>query len=253
MSSWRQRRKFFYLGSVVLVLLIAVGTPAYLKLYKPASCVDHVRNQGEEGIDCGGPCANVCSFSTIDPIVRWARAFPVTTGNYSAVAYIENPNTDATVSSIAYNFRFYDDQNILLAEKNGVTFIPAKKAFPIFETNINTGVRQIKKTFFEFTSIPNWQKATSPVPTLDIISKNITGEAVAPKLSVVIGNGNLAPVVNIAVTAILYDKDDNAIASSQTLLERIGGQGTAEAIFTWPAPFSAGVARIEVFPRIYPN
>lgn len=253
MSSWRQRRKFLYLGSVAAVLLVVIGVPAYLKLYKAPTCFDNTQNQGEEGVDCGGSCSTVCSFSAIDPIIHWARAFPITPGNYTAVAYIENPNTDAAVSNISYNFKFYDDQNVLLGERNGTTFIPAKKTFPIFENNINTGERQIKKTFFEFIQVPNWQKAVNPVPLLTVVSKEVTNENVAPKLSSVIRNPNLVSINNIEVVAVLYDSDDNAIASSETIIDSIAKESTSEAIFTWPSPFGTSIARIEVYPRIYPK
>ena len=34
-----------------------------------ATCADGIQNQGEEGVDCGGPCAKVCSDPTSDGIV----------------------------------------------------------------------------------------------------------------------------------------------------------------------------------------
>ena len=252
MSSWRQRRKFIYLSSVIIILAIAIAIPLYLNLYHAPTCFDNKQNQKEEGIDCGGGCSAVCSFSTINPIIRWARAFPIVSGKYTAVAYIENPNTDAAVSEIAYNFKFYDDKNVLLAERNGKTFIPAKKSFPIFETNIGTGFREIKKTFFQFTEVPNWQKVTKDELSLTVVSKDLGNEGTAPKLSAIISNPNLVSVKGIAVVAILYDRDDNAIASSATYIESIAKESTSEAIFTWPAPFSASATRIEIYPRIYP-
>jgi hypothetical protein len=250
MSSWRQRRKFTYLASVLIVLAIVIIVPSYFHFYKAPTCFDKTQNQGEEGIDCGGPCSTVCSFSAIDPIIRWARAFPIIPGTYSAVAYIENPNTNASVSQIAYNFKFYDDNNILLSERSGTTFIPVKKAFPIFETMIPTGVRQIKKTFFQFTEIPNWRSDAGTVPEIMTQSKNLTNENIAPRLSATIYNGNITAVNNITVIAILYDKNDNAIGSSQTYIESLSKESSTEAIFTWPAPFSAPVSRIEIYPRV---
>jgi len=48
--------KQFIYGAFFTAFWLALLYGAWLLIYKP-SCADHIKNQGEAGIDCGGPCA----------------------------------------------------------------------------------------------------------------------------------------------------------------------------------------------------
>ena len=58
------------------------------------------------------------------------------------------------------------------------------------------------------------------------------------------------PFANMDVVAILYDKNDNAIAASKTVVAKIGGESSQVVYFTWPQTIlKADVRTIEVIPR----
>ena len=131
MVSWSTRRKSLYIIGTMLVFLFALALPVWFVTYKAPSCTDGLKNQGELGIDCGGPCSLLCKAHALDPIVRWQRAFKVKDGVYNALAYVENPNLDSGVRKISYRFKLYDSGNLLIYERQGSTFIPPKKIFGI--------------------------------------------------------------------------------------------------------------------------
>ncbi|KKU42980.1 MAG: hypothetical protein UX56_C0001G0015 [Candidatus Azambacteria bacterium GW2011_GWD2_46_48] len=53
----------FFLG-----ILFFIGGGFYFAFRSPASCFDKIQNQGEEDIDCGGPCATACEEKELKPL-----------------------------------------------------------------------------------------------------------------------------------------------------------------------------------------
>jgi hypothetical protein len=46
-----------------------------------ATCADGIQNQGEEGVDCGGPCRRICGNATSDGIVLLPQQCMPTAGS----------------------------------------------------------------------------------------------------------------------------------------------------------------------------
>ena len=52
-------KKQIIIAFVYLIILAVIGTGFYFLFLKPTlpSCSDKIQNQGEAGVDCGGPCS----------------------------------------------------------------------------------------------------------------------------------------------------------------------------------------------------
>lgn len=250
MVSWSQRRQFFYIIATIAVFLFALALPAFFVAYKAPSCADGKQNQGEFGVDCGGPCNILCRANALDLIIHWQRSFKVKNGVYSAVAYVENPNFDSGIRNISYRFKLYDKDNLLIYQREGSTFIPPRKILGIFESNMLTGARVPARTFFEFSSVPVWEKtAVSELP-LVVISKPPIDQDSSPRLTASLENQGLNPVYNVEVVAIVYDESSNAIAASRTIVDSIGKNVLVPLTFTWPEPFAVTAVRAELLYRV---
>lgn len=250
MFSWSTRRQFFYIGGALLIFLLALALPTFLVTYKAPSCTDSLQNQGELGVDCGGPCSILCKANALDLIIHWQRAFKVKDGIYNALAYIENPNLDSGIDRIAYIFKLYDEGGLLIYERRGQTFVPPKKVFGIFESNIATGNRVPARTFFEFSSAPVWQTNFAPEPPLVFSKKLLSGADSLPRLTASLENRANGNVYNIEVVAIVYDDFDNAMASSRTIIDSVGKGESAPIVFTWPESFASSATRVELIYRL---
>jgi len=254
MASWAAKRKFTYLSIFILVVVVIIGLPTFFIVYKAPSCVDNKQNQGEFGIDCGGPCRILCKSQTLPPIVIWQRAFPVNRGVYNAVAYVENPNLTSGVASLSYVFNIYDAKNVKIYERKGKTMVPPKKIFPIFEPNIVVGESIPATVTFAFTEEPVWMINLKEEPKLDITSQNLQNLDTSPRLDARIENHTLIPVSNIEVVAVLFDESDNAIAASATRVDSLRKNATQDLVFTWPVPWrTSSVSKIDIIPKIYPG
>lgn len=236
MAAWSTRRKVTYLSIVFAVVFVFIILPIFAVFYQKPTCYDGKKNGDETGVDCGGSCQVLCSFEALDPIVLWSRAFKVSTGIYSAVAYIENPNINSE-SFATYIFKLYDENNVLITSKENRTFIPKNKVFAVFEPNLETQSKVPVRVTFEFKEKPFWVKNLKPVPDLIVGNKTLSGIDTSPRLDAIIENKSINPVERVEAVAIIFDDKENAIAASRTFVDRLEKDGTAPITFTWPLPF----------------
>jgi hypothetical protein len=254
-SQWAAKRKLSY-GTIIFVFIVlVVGIPLFLFFHKTSTCFDNIKNQNEKGTDCGGICTKLCPSDISAPIVMWQRAFQITSGVYSAVAYIQNPNVLTRVDNIGYVFRLYDKDNVIIGEKIGQTFLPANQTFAVFESGIKTGTRVPVRTSFDFTESPLWIQNSADYKEPSVTAENITltNDSSLPRIDASIHNLSLNTIKALSVVVIIYDADDNAIAASRTIVEDLPAQSIAPVTFTWPTQFPSPVVRKEIILRVYPS
>ncbi|HCM44049.1 MAG: hypothetical protein UY39_C0027G0002 [Candidatus Kaiserbacteria bacterium GW2011_GWC2_49_12] len=250
--SWASKRRGMYLGAIFLFFAVIFGTPLALWLYEPPSCFDGKRNQKETAIDKGGPCQLLDERYLTPHAILWSRSFQVRGGERGAVAYIENPNSEAGVQKVAYRFRIYDERNILVAVREGTTFIMPGGLTPVFEGAIDTGNRTVARTYFEFTDTLVWKHMKDATEALTVKDKQIYDTTTSPRLSAVIKNESVAEITNTSFVAVVFDTAGNAFAASETLLPRIAAGAERDIVFTWPEHFRFTVGRIDILPLLPP-
>ena len=250
--TWAVKRQITILaivaGFIGLVLLVFL----YPKLNQPATCSDGKQNEGELGVDCGGPCSAFCSSEGTSPVVKWARAVPVTTDVYDAVAYVEHQNVTGAIGNISYEFRLYDADHTFILVRDGSTYIGANGVTAIFEGGIQVGSRVPRYTTFTFLDTPQFTRLSASQQDVAVLAHEglLSDQDTKPKISGKITNAsNLYGIDNISVAAIAYDKDDNAVGVSQTTVDHLDPNATSDVYFTWPNPFDAPAVRTELVPR----
>lgn len=252
--NWAQRRKLLYVMSVLLILSIAIGLLVRQATRVAPTCYDHKQNQGEVGPDCGGPCTFYCVNELADPKVRWVRSFDARPGMVHAVAYIEHTYPTAAARQIRYTFKIYDENNTVIAERTGSTFLSSMGVTAVVETLIKTG--NAKPAFTRFTILPPlpWEKI--PVTYSQVVLKTdrtlLEPLAESTRLTATIENTSRVSFRDVNVVAILYDKDDNAVNASQALLLSLPGQSSQTVSFTWGFVMPVPISRIEIIPRTNP-
>ena len=255
MSKWAQKRKRNILIVMGIILLIILTFFIRSVRNTPPTCFDGKQNGTETGIDCGGTCAKVCRDELRSLVVWWERPFKVSKGVYNLAAYFENQNLDSGIEKIAYEFRAYDKDNILVSQPRvGTTFIEANKRSAIFEPGVTTGDKEIYTVFFKFTRLQDWKKTDQSFSynLFNVGEPVLSQQETTPKLTAPITNKSSYNFTDVPVIAILYNQKGNAIAASRTYIDAIP-QGTTQNVFySWPEPFNDIVSRIEIIPRINP-
>jgi len=250
--NWRTKRQSIGIGAVVAVVLFFVARFLIGYFSVEPTCFDREQNGDELGIDCGGSCALRCSFETRDLVTEWQRVTRVTDGVYSAVSYVENQNTGSGALEVPYRFRLYDDQNLIVSERAGKTFIGSNDRFAIVESNFATGNRIPVRAFFEFLKEPVWQQIDDIFNQrlVRIRSQKLENEDTRPRITAILENTTLNHVRDVRVDAIVYNLEGNVIQVGVTTVPQVDAASEYEIFFTWPEPLGQEVGRIEIIPRI---
>jgi len=234
--------------------VVVIGAPlAYWYFSIPATCSDGIQNQGETNIDKGGPCQLLDERAIQPHAVLWARSFRVRDGSYNATAYIQNPNRAAGVRAAYYRFGLYDANNILVAEREGVTFIMPGATTPVLASRIDVGNRIASRTYFEFTGPLTWERMKNSALPLVVNNKQIADTSTVPRLTATVQNSSVADIVNPSFVAVVFDPAGNAFAASGTTLDRLDADQSSQIVFTWPDPFATQVGRIDIIPIVVPS
>ncbi len=256
MTSWSSRRKLIYGSITLIVLILIIGIPAFLILYKAPTCFDKIMNSDEVNVDCGGSCVLLCQSSFISPQIAWggAKFEKVANGLYNAAAYVINQNLNGGATNVPYKISLFDEKGILIIERSGSMNLYAHRNSLAFEPALDVGKRIPVKATFEFLQAPNWFKSNDNLGGLSIIDKKYIEDKSGSSLEVTLENKTLFPYKNIDVSVILLDSNDNAIGFSRTTIDSIESKNGREiAPFTWPISRKGSVTSIEVLPLITPQ
>ena len=250
--SWAMRRRVLYVTGVAAFFLIVFGGPLAYKYFTiPPTCTDGIQNQGETGVDMGGPCPLVDERSLSPSAILWTRAFRVRDGSYNAVAYIQNPNESAGVRNVHYKFRLYDAQNVIVAEREGDTFVMPGGITPVLEGQISTGNRVAARAFFDFTDALLWEHMDDATKAVSISNKKVETDT-SPRISADVENVSVGTVSDLSVVAVVFDTAGNAFAASATHVDRLGAGEKRNIVFTWPDSFALAVGRVDIIPLLAP-
>jgi len=247
MISWGARRQIFILVSFVLFLGALISI-MYFVFAPGETCFDGVFGPGELGVDCGGVCTRVCENEITDLSVQWNKILPVRSGQYDVAAFVTNPNDRFVIRELRYQFRIFDEQNILITERSGRTFIGPRDEIVIYEPKIQVGVKVPRRVAIDFES-PRWERiATVPESTVFIRNQQLES---SPNLLIVaeIVNTGARDQRNIEVAAVLMEADRNVFAVTRTVVDVLSSQNSQQILFGWPQSFTLRPAFIELYPH----
>ena len=134
--SWASRRQLIIFSLVGIVSVAVFAVLTFVVVYKAPSCSDGVQNQGEAGIDCGGPCPYLCTDQMHAPVVLFTKTLSQVLGRTDVIASVQNTNMTAAAKRVPYTVTLYGDHQVLLKEVTGTVDLPPFSTVPIFVPNI---------------------------------------------------------------------------------------------------------------------
>jgi hypothetical protein len=233
--NWALKRKIITL-SIVFGFLLSVGLIIYFMMKPDPTCFDEMKNQNENGIDCGGVCALQCSTDTTPLQTLWTKSFQVRPFVYDIAALVENINTHAGVREFTYTVDLFDaaGRNILKETKS--TFANAGDHFLLFFGGLQT--HGVPAADARLTIQPKYSFVRSSLPAekkVRVVEYTLLSPDEKPRLVAVIQNETTQTFTRMPVTVAISDKT-GPIAVSETIIERLDPRSTYTAVFTWPAP-----------------
>ncbi len=211
----RLAKQIFY-GAGYLTVLFLFVFAVYLIWFKPApTCFDARKNQGETGVDCGGPCLP-CEIKTLIPLeISWQKNLPADNQTIIA-AEIKNPNLDWGADFFTYSINIYNNNGELIKTVKRNSFIYAAEIKYLLEP-LEISPKEIGRTEISFADF-NWKSANEFKKPL-IQTREIKNEETA--ISGYLTNNNAFKLSKIRVFGFLYNQYGIISAASKTELENI--------------------------------
>lgn len=250
--SWASQRRFtilLILGAVVAAFVAILSMTVF---YKAPSCSDNIQNQGETGIDCGGPCPYLCTEQQRPPTVLFTKAVSSGTGRTDIVASIENANTAAAAKDVPYTVTLYSASRAIIQTVTGTVDLPPSTTVPVFMLGVASGKQAVASAFLTIDpNAPRWFTMTTDTRVKPTVSNIVQGGTVdAPRIDAVLTNPTSVDITNVQAIVLVHDAQNEVMTASQTILPVIPAQGQVTATFTWNSAFPSVPAAIEVIPVI---
>jgi len=233
----RSAKKFlyglFYLAAVGLVVY-GFARPAFT----PApTCSDGVQNEGEQGIDCGGPCAISCDVKALAPlsVVGDVSVFGLQSGQVVLLGQVQNPNPNYNASQFFYRFSVYNAAGTLLETESGSDSLNALANEYVFEPDVTSRFKDIGRVTMEVYNT-SWQKAYEALQPDVAVTSGPTTVVGATDIRVngTVRNQSSVAAASVKIVAVLYDKYGTEIFASQWIVNALSAYATSPFSVIFP-------------------
>jgi len=215
--------KQFVFGLIFLIIIGLLGWGIYNVFIKSApSCTNGIQDQGETGIDCGGPCIS-CELKTLKPIQidqGWPKAFRATDTASGVVAEIYNPNPEWAAKSFDYQLNLKDQFGNVLKTINDTSFIYGGELKYIIEPRVEIPIGKITSSEILIAN-PQWVSISDyPKPDVEVQGTK-TDKTETLFVSGKIVNRSEIDFLTAVAYALVYNKNGDLIAASKTIVDNV--------------------------------
>ncbi len=213
-----RRIKQLIYGIIYILIIAGIGYGIYYSKNRP-TCFDGVKNGKEEGIDCGGKCANVCRIAV--PLqVSVIKIIKVDEGDYDILAKVTNTNQEYGSGNVEFEFGNINSSFYIL---------PGQTKRIILNSSSDPSGASFNLKNAE------WEKLNSFDP------KNIDFRIDRTQLrggefEGVIFNNSDFDFDTVDVAVILYDEQDNILAMNKTTVNTLLSRTERYFKVIWPKP-----------------
>ncbi len=205
----------------IFAALLAIG---YWLLLKPApTCFDNVKNQGEEQIDCGGPC-EACAIKKLKPLQALPlQLFDTGDGRTTVLIQIQNLNPDYGARSFSYTIRFADRDGAELLASTQIATIYAGELRGIVLPVLALDFQKILRSSVVIANII-WEPSATLVRPAVQTRELKTSVGAGDKFASVEGriqNNNPYALASVVVNAALLDREGLYMNASRTSIEDV--------------------------------
>ncbi len=245
----RRRNKQIIIALVFFLILSVVGFLIYYFSQPAPTCDDNIQNQGEEEVDCGGPCS-ACELVHIKALeVEWVKVVSGQDNFYDLAAQIKNPNQNYGSGQISYQFELYDNQDNLIIKYPGETFILPNQTKYLLKIKAESG-EPIKRVNLSFGQI-KWHKPKDyQFPQLVVQQKEYhlldSQEAGFAQVRAILINKASFDFNKTDIDILLFDSNYHLLALNTNEIRILLSGQEREFFSTWFSPIFGQVSFIEI-------
>ncbi|HAI73902.1 MAG TPA: hypothetical protein DCS28_00125 [Candidatus Moranbacteria bacterium] len=214
------------------------------------TCLDGIKNQNEEDVDCGGICTKQCEKNEALSLTigETGAVESSVAGEYDFFGVVINPNNNYGSEYFAYQIKFKDENEAILGERQGSSFIlPGDKKY-IVENSVKINKLPAKIEFNIADS--RWMEAADlyKKPDLKIVNRaynEISSGVGFFEASGLLKNESPFDFALIKIKIILKDAAGKIIALNGTDMRTVNSGENRDFRVFWPGRFSGEVANME--------
>lgn len=218
---WRARKQIV----IALIFFVILGGISWSgwQLVKPEpSCFDRKQNQGEEGIDCGGPCPS-CELKTLRPIeVLQTSLFLVPPRSSVGVARIRNPNLRWAVAEFGGRWELFDEGDRVVSTSSASFWLRAGETKDVVAVLSLPEASPRLEARLTLEGEARWVIGEdTPDISLLVRSHELLRTRDGAKVEGVLRNDSRFDLDRVSVTAILFDRGGKLTAAGKSELRTL--------------------------------
>jgi len=221
----RKKKQLIY-GSIYILIIAGIISGIYFYKTRP-TCFDAVQNGGEQGIDCGGKCAQVCRITV--PLQTSVKVLKIGEGDYDILARVTNPNQEYGSGDVKFSIGDISSDFYILPGQT--KYLILRSNSEVTETQLN-----IKNAEWEKLNLFNSQD-------VKFIVKNTLFKG--SELEAIVFNDSDFDFDTVDVAVMLYDEQGNVVGVNSTVVNTLLSRTERYFKVIWPQPIT-GVSRTEV-------
>lgn len=233
-----------------LVLWTGIGALIYYVFLVPApSCFDNKQNQGEEGIDCGGPCEKICipeSVRTIE-LLNPVKLFWLDSNHVNLLATIQNGNPGFAASHFTYQFLVFNKSDMLVKTLSGDSFIYSDEVKQIPLLNVELSRQSVSRVEFVSKNI-NWMKTNEfGKPNIKLVSQTARIDKNQIIVEGKITNMDSVALDHAEIVALFQSEIGPLAGVSKTELSTVGPNQTVDFTILHPLLSNVNLQATKIF------
>jgi hypothetical protein len=128
-------------GSLLIAIIGIVVFGLYAAFQPTQSCTNNRRDWGEEGVDCGGRCANACIPSTLRQVTIVEPQFFRNGDTIAVLLRLTNPNSDYAAGAFRYRLQFLEGDTPLRTKEVNTFLYPDEVRYEVEFADITDAER----------------------------------------------------------------------------------------------------------------
>jgi hypothetical protein len=237
----RFAKQFIYGTFYVVIWALVIFAVRGFFFHSAVSCFDGKLDQGEQGVDCGGPCATACTAGVQPVAVLNTYTLASTPGHTTFLAKVANLNAALAAEYFAFSFDLRDASGTIVQSFPGGSFLyPNEVKYVALVNQTVAGGSDHPTAAWTLTiatATTQWVASSSFGASPNIAVQNIVTQLGS---STALATGQLtdydtSPFQSIFIIAVFKDAVGNPIGASQTELDNIAPNQTENFSVSYPA------------------
>ena len=236
---------------VIVFIVIVFSIVGYFVIKPNPTCEDEIQNQGEEKIDCGGPCNACPTIIKLEKLklvsTEWAYDID---NKYDLVFKLHNPNSDFGAAGFRYRAIIEGQAEDIFETNWGEGFIlPGEKKF-LFLTGVRLENKPEKISFEVLPESVEWKKFEDYKEPRLVITNDSYAELSGGKVNFSQAKGTLVnkssiDFEEIVVKVLLRDENGKLLAINHQVMNTIRSNEYRDYVINFPHEFSGSVRGVE--------